>query len=270
MGLIDQFPLSTLHYQFVIRDASSSDMELPDYDDEPFQRTPNAIRVLTEADLNHHWVQVWSADAPPAPCDDRFVRAPLEIPSGRLLVHSVIDDPGTERAIRIPRGQYTAFICGANLGVDERFLGEDAVELEHLASRTDLERYRIVLVPGHHGEPAALREPDRYAVRAALGVYEDVCARAGVAAEVDGETAWAMRRPDIEAAREAVAAHGAYGERAIAFLLTADTEWAQLAAAIHTRTIVPARSRAALERLAACRDKPLLARLAANALAGPS
>ena len=70
---------------------------------------------------------------------------------------SVIDDKPTI-TIDVPKGTYSVYVAACNLGVDQNSLGEDA-ELtdEQLASRKDLEWYRIFIVRGTPNRVGRLR-----------------------------------------------------------------------------------------------------------------
>ncbi|MEL6554862.1 MAG: hypothetical protein AAFQ63_15555 [Cyanobacteria bacterium J06621_11] len=52
-------------------------------------------------------------------------------------------------SVNLPKGDYSVFVAGCNIGIDQLSLGEDAdLTDEQIAVRKDLEWYRIFLVPG--------------------------------------------------------------------------------------------------------------------------
>ena len=61
---------------------------------------------------------------------------------------SVIDE-GPALTVEVPIGDYSVYIAGCNLGVDQLSLGEDTeLSDEEYSERKDLEWYRIFVVPG--------------------------------------------------------------------------------------------------------------------------
>ena len=105
--------------------------------------------VATEALLNDHWVELVLSDRPPVLDDwDRVTCMDFVSETGRVHVTSVVaDEPAL--SLEIPSGEYSLFVAGKNLGVDQHSLGE-ATELsdDEIARRRDLEWYRIFIVPG--------------------------------------------------------------------------------------------------------------------------
>lgn len=150
------------HYQLVICDDPAAVTEAPNWTDGDVERgfagNSHFRMVGTEADLNDHWVEVQRADAPPElePWD-RVTCVSLECATGRIHVMSVIDDEPTI-TLDVPKGTYSVYVAACNLGVDQNSLGEDA-ELtdEQLASRKDLEWYRIFIVRGTPNRVGRLR-----------------------------------------------------------------------------------------------------------------
>jgi len=123
------------------------------WDDEKTKRgyagDQHTILVGTEADLNDHWVDLYQADENPNYDEyQRVFSLHFSSETGNILISSVVDDE-PEIEANIGKGEYTIYIAGKNLGVDQSSLEEEA-ELtdEEYKDRLDLERYSIFVVPG--------------------------------------------------------------------------------------------------------------------------
>lgn len=115
--------------------------------------------VGTEADLNDHWVEVKVVEEPPElESWQRVTCVGLRCSSGRIHVMSVIDDE-PPISLDLPQGDYSVFVAGCNLGVDQNSLGEeDELTDEQLAHRKDVEWYRIFIVPGTPTQVGRLKD----------------------------------------------------------------------------------------------------------------
>lgn len=115
--------------------------------------------IGTEADLNYHWIELEFAEA--APKHDRWHRiicVGLRCDSGTVHVMSIVED-GPAMTIEVPVGDYSVYVAGCNLGVDQLGFGED-VELtdEEYSQRKDLEWYRIFVVPGAPAQTGRIKD----------------------------------------------------------------------------------------------------------------
>lgn len=141
------------HYQLVICDdimafTEESNWGKGDYE-RGFAGNSRFRMVGTEADLNDHWVEVAIADEPPnLEHWQRITCVGLSCNTGRIYVMSVIDyEPPI--SVDLPKGDYSVFVAGCNIGIDQLSLGEDTdLTDEQIAVRKDLEWYRIFLVSG--------------------------------------------------------------------------------------------------------------------------
>ena len=105
--------------------------------------------VSTEADLNDHWVEVVIADEPPnlEPWQ-RVTCVSLSCNTGQIHIMSVVDNE-PPITLNLPKGDYSVFVAGCNIGIDQLSLGEDnELTDEQLSARKDLEWYRIFIVLG--------------------------------------------------------------------------------------------------------------------------
>lgn len=151
------------HYQIVVCDdvmAFSEESNWGEGDVEKgFAGNERFRMVGTEADLNDHWVEVACSDEPPGyePWQ-RVTCFGLSCNSGEIHVMSVTDvEPSI--SIRVPKGHYSVFVCGCNMGIDQSSLDEDNELTDaQLAERKDLEWYRIVLVPGEPTQQGRLKD----------------------------------------------------------------------------------------------------------------
>ena len=151
------------HYQLVVCSDVTAFTEASNWQDEDTERGfagHERFRMIgTEADLNDHWVEALLSQKPPDLADwHRVICFGLENDSGHIHVMSVVD---TEPAITLdaPKGPYSIYVAGRNLGVDRLSLGEAEELTDHeIARRKDLEWYRIIAVPGAPEEVGRLRD----------------------------------------------------------------------------------------------------------------
>ena len=151
------------HYQIVVCDDVSAFTEETNWRDgdleKGFAGNERFRMVCTEADMNDHWVEVLIAESPPDfdPWQ-RVTCVGLKCISGRVHVMSVIDDD-PPISLDLPEGEYSVFVAGCNLGIDQNSLGEEGdLTDEQLAKRKDLEWYRIFLVPGNPEKMGKLKD----------------------------------------------------------------------------------------------------------------
>lgn len=154
MSIIAAGRLFASHYQIVICDDPSRSVSDEENWDESkvargFAGGVSFRMVGTEADLNDHWVELDLATEPPKAKEwQRITCVHLRSESGKIHVMSVVDDEPVLSA-DIGIGDYSVFVAAQNLGIDQLSLGEEAeLSDRDIASRTDLERYRIFLVRG--------------------------------------------------------------------------------------------------------------------------
>ena len=141
------------HYQIVVCDDPFAFTEESNWNaadtSRGFAGNEHFRMIGTEADLNDHWVELVSAGA--APTDERWHRITcvgLRCDSGAVHVMSVVDEEPA-MTIEVPVGDYSVYVAGCNLGVDQLSLGEDTeLSDEEYSQRKDLEWYRIFVVPG--------------------------------------------------------------------------------------------------------------------------
>ena len=115
--------------------------------------------VGTEADLNDHWVEVAYADEPPSlePWQ-RVICLSLSCNTGEIHIMSLIDDEPSI-SLNLPKGDYSVFVAGCNMGIDQSSLDEDdELTDEQLAARKDLEWYRIFVVPGQPVQQGRIKD----------------------------------------------------------------------------------------------------------------
>ncbi|WP_143743027.1 competence protein ComJ [Maricaulis sp. W15] len=146
------------HYQILIcQDSNRLLQDSENWDHEASQRgfagAPSYRIVGTEADLNDHWVELVLAQRPPNLDEwERVTCVDFRTLDGAVHVMSIIDNRPSI-SCRVPPGEYSAYFAAQNLGVDQLSLGEIGDGLEgrltdtEIASRRDLEWYRIYLVP---------------------------------------------------------------------------------------------------------------------------
>ena len=115
--------------------------------------------IGTEADLNDHWVELVASDTPPNLDDwQRVTCVRFCSSNGQVHVMSVVDETPAISAT-IDAGDYSVYVAGQNLGVDQLSIGEghDLTESE-LATRRDLEWYRVFIVPGIPDEEGRIKD----------------------------------------------------------------------------------------------------------------
>lgn len=151
------------HYQFVICDDPSAFTEESNWGEGDLERGfagNERFRMIgTEAHLNDHWIEVVRSDKPPdlEPWQ-RVTCVAITCRTQRIHIMSVTDDEPLI-SLDFPNGFYSVFVAGCNIGVDQASLGEDS-ELtdEQLAARSDLEWYRIFIVPGKPARQGRLKD----------------------------------------------------------------------------------------------------------------
>lgn len=114
-----------------------------------FAGGPTYRMIGTDADLNDHWVELVASVTPPdLDAWDRVICCYLFCTDGHVGVGSVIERAPSIPAT-IPPGDYSIYAAARNLGVDRQVLGEDRdISDAELATRKDIEWYRIFLIPG--------------------------------------------------------------------------------------------------------------------------
>jgi len=108
-----------------------------------------ALKFRTVSDHYTHWIEVFFSEIPPVLDDcERALALNINVPSGKLRIDSVYWY--NEIFINISPCCYIVYILAYNLGKHPDPYIEDLLELEddELEHRLDLERYKIVLVPG--------------------------------------------------------------------------------------------------------------------------
>lgn len=151
------------HYQFVLcEDPARAMDDAENWTDETvqlgFAGAPAWRMIGTEADLNDHWVELAVSDTPPNPADwHRIICCGFKTASGAVHVMGLMDADPAITAMIAP-GPYAAYICGLDLGVDAE--GPQAPTDAELAARDDVERYRIILVPGGPTDVGVIHDRD--------------------------------------------------------------------------------------------------------------
>jgi hypothetical protein len=145
MKLLGSSRIFASNYQLMITDSMSREItDEMNWDEDKtksgFAGDQHTILVGTEADLNDHWVDLYKSDV--GPNLDEYQRVFIlyfSNETGKVLVSSVI----------VEKGDYTIYVAGKNLGVDQLSLGEET-ELtdDEYKERLDLERYSIFIVVG--------------------------------------------------------------------------------------------------------------------------
>lgn len=152
------------HYQLVICDDPTRSIT----DDDNWNDSKVALgyagnssfrMVGTEADLNDHWVELVLSERPPSVDHwQRVTCMDFVSNTGQIHVMSVVDAVPA-LSLTIPPGEYSVFVAGNNLGVDQKALGEEAeLSDQELAQRRDLEWYRVFVVPGSPSQTGRLRD----------------------------------------------------------------------------------------------------------------
>ena len=146
------------HYQFVL--CEEPDRPLADDEnwtdailDRGYAGAPEWRMIGTEADLNDHWIELAvSAEAPNTADWHKIVCCDFHTVSGAVHLLGLMDFEAAITA-QVDPGTYSAHICCLNPGVDQQTTGEldagaEMLSDAELQARGDLERYRVVLVPG--------------------------------------------------------------------------------------------------------------------------
>lgn len=135
------------HYQLVICDDAMAFTEESNWSggdsERGFAENDRFRMVGTEADLNDYWVEVAIANEPPnlAPWQ-RVTCVGLNCSTGRIHIMSVTDSK-PPISLNFPKGDYSIFVAGSNIGIDQISLGEDdKLTDEQLAERKDLGLFR--------------------------------------------------------------------------------------------------------------------------------
>jgi hypothetical protein len=141
--------VQTSHFQFSLFDANVDPGEnMPDWAEADFSRrgyitNGQAIGIGTVADLHTPWIEVFLSKAAPNFDDCKRVLAiNLAITSEALILTDIMEC--LSHRINIKNGEYIVYSLAYNLGVE----GGDELSDEELEKAKDLERYKIVLVPG--------------------------------------------------------------------------------------------------------------------------
>ena len=152
------------HYQLVICDDPQRTLADEDnWDDTKVARGfaghPSLRMVGTEADLNDHWLELALSDQPPELDSWQRVTC-VDFTSGTGMIHVMsVVDVSPALSLQIPPGEYSVFVAGNNLGVDQLVLGEeDELSDLEISQRRDLEWYRIFVVPGLPSQTGRLRD----------------------------------------------------------------------------------------------------------------
>jgi hypothetical protein len=135
------------HYQFYVYDSTERWWEtVADWSDESLRRgylsSGRSIHLGTVADLNNHWLEVYlSSNIPDLDECERALAFNFSITSGILSILGLADEE--ESKINVENGDYVLYILAFNLGVDCREMDDEKLE-----QMTDIEKYKIILVPG--------------------------------------------------------------------------------------------------------------------------
>jgi hypothetical protein len=106
-----------------------------------------ALTISTVSDYCAHWIEVFFSEISPILDDcERALVFNINVPSGKLRIDSAYWY--AEVFIDLLPGCYTVYILAYNLGKQPDPDLEDLLEDDELEQRLDLERYKIVLVPG--------------------------------------------------------------------------------------------------------------------------
>lgn len=107
-----------------------------------------AITIRTVSDYYIHWVEVLLCETLLPVWDEceRALALNLNLPSGKLRIDSTYWY--AEVIIDLSPGCYIVYILAYNLDKQPDSDTDDLLEDNELEKRTDLERYKIILVPG--------------------------------------------------------------------------------------------------------------------------
>jgi hypothetical protein len=149
------------HYQFSIFDVGVNSADnMPDWteaetSDLGYITNGRVIYVGTVADLNTHWIEIYLSDLPPDFDDCQKVLAiNILVDSGAVIVEGMYQNFSCR--IDVNNGTYIVYILGYNLGVEIKTL--IPITDEELERRTELERYKIVLVLGRTENEGMLKD----------------------------------------------------------------------------------------------------------------
>jgi len=137
------------HYNFLLLDGNLDPDDWPiDWNLENCKigyiitSSGRAIAIGTVADFNSHWIEVFLSTVPPLTDEcERALVFNVNITSGELVLRASIYE---KARLSISAGDYIVYILAYNLGLES----EEELSDEELERRIDLERYKIVLVPG--------------------------------------------------------------------------------------------------------------------------
>lgn len=136
------------HYQFYILDSDPDFYDKMPWDEENSRKgyitNGKTIYIGTRATFHDHWLVLYLSDNTPSfeECQ-RALALNLNIVSGELEIATTTGD--SEAKIPLAKGAYIVYVLAFNLGIDP----EDYLSDQELENSTDVERYTIVLVPGH-------------------------------------------------------------------------------------------------------------------------
>lgn len=153
MQIIAATRIFTSHYQLAICDDTMAFTEESNWggsdSEQGFAGNDRFRMVGTEADLNDYWVEVAIANEPPNLDPwQRVTCVSLSCSTGQIHIMSMTDSK-PPISLNLPKGDYSVFVAGCNIGIDQISLGKDSkVTEDQLATRKDLEWYRIFIVPG--------------------------------------------------------------------------------------------------------------------------
>jgi len=144
------------HCQFFLYDASDNPWEdMPDWTEEDntrkgYMSNGQSVHLGTsDLDFASRYIEIYlSSVIPDFVSGDRVIAANIVISSGVLAIANPMNATCEEFEIRVDvkAGNYIAYIFVYNVGCDS--YAEDDLTDEELEQRTDIERYKVVLVPG--------------------------------------------------------------------------------------------------------------------------
>lgn len=154
MQLLTEFRIFADHYQFLVYDIGVDPCPESFYSDPDNDRSDigsyrqgyltngKSICFGTTADLNDHWIEVYSStQVPDFGQAEKVIALPLKIDSGGVGITNLLYlEPIKE--VSVNSGIWTVYLLAFNLGVDS----EESSD-EQLRANWEVERYRIVLVP---------------------------------------------------------------------------------------------------------------------------
>ncbi|HEX3598598.1 MAG TPA: hypothetical protein VHU84_00570 [Lacipirellulaceae bacterium] len=153
--------ISASHRQFYFHDSEFDDVEELFGDEDKlvkglskhgFYGTRSFVAFASHTENWGHWLEVFLSDVPPTPDDcELLIAVPISVASGELSVHGPSEWQG--QLFNVEPGTYCVYFFGYNFGVDINSLGDELADqvIEHseqFENYPQLERYKIVLVPG--------------------------------------------------------------------------------------------------------------------------